>query len=92
MLHISCTMIEFDVCAPDRLLEIDLKDLGWKPLCNFLGKDIPDVAFPRLNESSVFRNDLRNLHWISLRVGILKALVPILGLGCVMMAFKWLCS
>ncbi len=23
---------------------------GWEPLCAFLGKDVPDVPFPRANE------------------------------------------
>ena len=37
------------VTAETRLLEFDLKQ-GWAPLCEFLGKPIPDVAFPRTNE------------------------------------------
>lgn len=36
---------------PERLLNFDLST-GWKPLCDFLGKDIPDVPFPRVNESA----------------------------------------
>lgn len=35
---------------PERLLDYQL-GTGWKPICDFLGKDIPDVAFPRVNES-----------------------------------------
>ncbi|TLD04411.1 uncharacterized protein PgNI_12140 [Pyricularia grisea] len=35
--------------APERLLVFDLKD-GWEPLCEFLGKDVPDVPFPVKNE------------------------------------------
>ncbi|KAJ5678047.1 P-loop containing nucleoside triphosphate hydrolase protein [Penicillium maclennaniae] len=76
----------------DRLLEIDLGDLGWEPLCNFLGKSIPDVPFPRLNESRVFRDELRRLHWISLRAGGLKALAPAFGVLCVLLAFRLLWS
>ncbi|KAL2793106.1 hypothetical protein BJX66DRAFT_306661 [Aspergillus keveii] len=34
---------------PDRLLEFKLSD-GWGPLCDFLGKPVPDVPFPHLNE------------------------------------------
>lgn len=33
----------------DRLLEYRLGD-GWEPLCEFLGMDVPDVPFPRINE------------------------------------------
>lgn len=39
------------VIAPERLLKFELKD-GWSPLCEFLGKPIPTVAFPRVNESA----------------------------------------
>ncbi|TLD33747.1 hypothetical protein PspLS_00222 [Pyricularia sp. CBS 133598] len=35
--------------GPERLLVFDLKD-GWEPLCEFLGKDVPDVPFPVVNE------------------------------------------
>ena len=34
---------------PERLLVHDVAD-GWEPLCSFLGLDVPDVAFPHLNE------------------------------------------
>jgi hypothetical protein len=33
----------------ERLLVFDLKD-GWEPLCDFLGKPIPEEPFPHLNE------------------------------------------
>lgn len=36
---------------PERLLEFNL-DEGWEPLCKFLGKPIPDVAFPKVNEGA----------------------------------------
>jgi hypothetical protein len=35
--------------AGGRYLEYHLGD-GWEPLCEFLGKDVPDVPFPRLND------------------------------------------
>lgn len=38
----------------ERLLEFDLKQ-GWAPLCEFLGKPIPEVAFPRTNERALFK-------------------------------------
>lgn len=34
----------------DRLIFLEVKD-GWEPLCKALGKDIPDVPFPRINDS-----------------------------------------
>ncbi|KAI0505577.1 hypothetical protein F5B22DRAFT_626996 [Xylaria bambusicola] len=33
---------------PERRLEYSMGD-GWEPLCAFLGKDVPDIPFPRLN-------------------------------------------
>jgi hypothetical protein len=37
----------------DRLLVWSVTD-GWEPLCEFLGKDVPDTPFPRLNDSKEF--------------------------------------
>ena len=38
------------VTPKDRLLEFKLQD-GWKPLCEFLHKPIPDVPFPHVNDT-----------------------------------------
>lgn len=37
----------------DRLLTFDLRE-GWKPLCDFLGVEAPDVPFPKTNSSKAF--------------------------------------
>ncbi len=37
-----------------RLLTYHLGD-GWQPLCRFLDKPIPDVAFPRTNSAEEFK-------------------------------------
>jgi len=34
------------VVPKESLLEYDVKQ-GWEPLCEFLGKDVPNLAFPR---------------------------------------------
>jgi hypothetical protein len=39
--------------APDRLLEYRVTE-GWQPLCEFLGVPVPDVPFPRLNDTAAF--------------------------------------
>ncbi|KAI8635260.1 hypothetical protein F5Y19DRAFT_5533 [Xylariaceae sp. FL1651] len=36
---------------PENLLEYKLGD-GWEPLCEFLGKPVPDMPFPRLNDQA----------------------------------------
>jgi hypothetical protein len=37
----------------DRLLVWQASD-GWEPLCEFLGAEVPDAPFPRLNDASMF--------------------------------------
>lgn len=39
-----------DMVPPERRLEYKMGD-EWEPLCRFLGKDVPDIPFPRLNDS-----------------------------------------
>jgi hypothetical protein len=39
-----------------RLLTFDLRD-GWKPLCNFLGVEAPEIPFPKTNSSTSFVED-----------------------------------
>jgi Sulfotransferase domain len=38
---------------PERLLVYRVSD-GWEPLCRFLGKPVPDEAFPRVNSTEEF--------------------------------------
>jgi len=42
------------ITPKERLLDFKLEQ-GWKPLCEFLGKGIPDVPFPRINEAAEFQ-------------------------------------
>jgi len=37
-----------DTLPPERLLQFHPK-MGWQPLCDFLGMEVPDVPFPRVN-------------------------------------------
>jgi hypothetical protein len=39
--------------APERLLVYRVTE-GWEPLCAFLGVDVPDEPFPRLNDRESF--------------------------------------
>jgi sulfotransferase family protein len=39
---------------PDRLLVFDVAE-GWAPLCEFLGRPVPDEPFPQVNERVAFR-------------------------------------
>jgi hypothetical protein len=38
---------------PENLLEYKISD-GWGPLCEFLGEEVPDTAFPRGNDMADF--------------------------------------
>ncbi len=40
---------------PERLLTFEAKD-GWKPLCKFLDKPVPNEPFPHINDSEETRN------------------------------------
>ena len=43
-----------EVTPPERLLVYKLGD-GWGPLCEFLGKEVPDEDFPWTNEAEMLR-------------------------------------
>ncbi|KAF6828493.1 hypothetical protein CPLU01_08475 [Colletotrichum plurivorum] len=43
---------------PERLLNYSLKD-GWGPLCEFLGKPVPDVPFPHVNDHEAYHEKLQ---------------------------------
>ncbi|CEP12787.1 hypothetical protein [Parasitella parasitica] len=42
---------------PDRLLIVELGE-GWNRLCEFLGKDIPDIPYPNANSKESFQEVL----------------------------------
>ncbi|KAI1265847.1 hypothetical protein F5Y18DRAFT_29874 [Xylariaceae sp. FL1019] len=43
---------------PENILEYKLGD-GWEPLCEFLGKPVPNTPFPRLNDAASHSNHTR---------------------------------
>jgi hypothetical protein len=42
------------VIPAERLLVYEVKE-GWEPLCRFLGVPVPDVPFPRVNDTKEFQ-------------------------------------
>jgi Sulfotransferase domain len=44
---------------PERLLVFEVSE-GWRPLCDFLGTDLPDEEFPRLNDPTAFWGRVRD--------------------------------
>ncbi len=50
---------------PEKLLVYEPKE-NWGPLCEFLGVDVPDKPFPRLNDAAEMQRRVRMLRAISL--------------------------
>lgn len=48
----------------DRLLVFKVKD-GWKPLCEFLGKEIPQSRFPKTNERALLARNIQIMKQIT---------------------------
>jgi len=59
----------------DRLLIHEAKE-GWEPLCEFLGKPVPNQPYPRVNEANTFKKQigkikiLKRLPWVVLFIGL----------------------
>jgi len=77
----------------DQLLVFNVKQ-GWKPLCEFLGVDVPDVPFPRLNTKETSGKDLKKIFeeselyrrlWIEFVI-VLAAAFVVLGIVVYVMA------
>ncbi len=61
---------------PERLLVFDVRE-GWAPLCDFLGVDVPDGPFPRLNEAREMRRRLLGLVALSAAAPALAVLTGV---------------
>jgi hypothetical protein len=73
------------IVPKDNLLEFTPKD-GWKPLCEFLGKEVPDEPFPHVNAGS----NAYKLYIAGLVIGIVKAWgLWVLGFSGLWIAYKW---
>lgn len=67
--------------VPEDQLLIFSVDQGWEPLCRFLGKEVPDMTFPNVNDSEEFQVFIRRLCIICYVV------LGILGLGFAALAY-----
>ena len=59
----------------DRLLLYSV-DQGWSPLCEFLGVEIPDKPFPRMNDRAAMKKDIAK---------ITRGAYVIIGIGAVVL-------
>ncbi|KAJ4397509.1 hypothetical protein N0V93_001740 [Gnomoniopsis smithogilvyi] len=71
---------------PERLLDFKLEE-GWGPLCAFLGKEIPDVPFPRRNPKDLHVKRVKAKQGMflkmAIKVGLKKILPWLVGLSAV---------
>ncbi|UPK93932.1 hypothetical protein LCI18_004867 [Fusarium solani-melongenae] len=62
----------------DQLLDYKLTD-GWEPLCRFLGKEVPDVPFPHVNDAAEYKARGKRLRNKILKAVARKFFCPCLG-------------
>ncbi|GLC36174.1 hypothetical protein PLESTB_001372300 [Pleodorina starrii] len=67
------------VVPPGQLLEFRITD-GWGPLCDFLGKPVPERPFPHANDSADFRRRMQRMRVVARLLDALPAS------GCAMVA------
>lgn len=66
----------------ERRLEYTMGD-GWEPLCSFLGREVPDVPFPRLNDSAYRKQSQRNGEQAVFMTSAKTLAVVSLGIGAI---------
>lgn len=71
----------------DRLLEYRLGS-GWEPLCEFLGKRVPNVPFPRRNETQTIQEAFGVLILKAIRHSLLNIAV-VVGVEAVVGGLLW---
>ena len=67
---------------PERLLIHDAKN-GWEPLCEFLGKPVPDTPYPRSNDAAKAKRVLLVVRWLGRLpwiVGVVLAIAALVWL------------
>jgi hypothetical protein len=73
----------------EQLLDINLKELSWEPLCEFLGKKVPDRPFPRANESKIYKGAFGQLHWMAFMGATIKISMYLGTLGVLALLSSW---
>jgi hypothetical protein len=63
--------------SQDRLLELDTDvDLSWEPLCQFLGREVPQQNFPKMSEEKTMRKGLESAWWGMVLYFVSMVLLP----------------
>jgi len=50
------------VVPREKLLKYEVKQ-GWEPLCDFLGKKVPDIPFPHVNDTAEMKKMLNKMYF-----------------------------
>ena len=79
------------ITPPERLLEYRLGD-GWGPLCAFLGKKVPEVDFPRVNDQKYMQERLGIVVRRSMKNGVWNVGRVLMPVVVVMFASWWVWS
>ncbi|RAK99300.1 sulfotransferase family protein [Aspergillus ibericus CBS 121593] len=66
----------------ERLLEWNVED-GWGPLCEFLGKEVPDVPFPKANDPAAFRENVQGVVHLRFKRALANFAVTFTSVGVV---------
>lgn len=66
------------VLLSERLLVFDVRE-GWRPLCEFLGVEVPDKPFPYLNEAKEMRRRLLGLVLLSAAAPLIAMVAAIVA-------------
>ncbi|KAJ2981299.1 hypothetical protein NQ176_g2117 [Zarea fungicola] len=77
-----------DAVPAERRLEYTMGD-GWEPLCAFLGKEIPDLPFPRLNDGAARQKNQQQGEMMVLFNSAKKVSLLVLGVVAVVAALWW---
>lgn len=73
----------------EQLLDINLKELSWEVLCEFLDKEVPDRPFPRANESKIYKNAFGQLHWAAFIGATIKMSIILTITGGIAVLASW---
>ncbi|XP_076803509.1 uncharacterized protein LOC143447341 [Clavelina lepadiformis] len=75
-------------CPPDKLLIYDVRQ-GWAPLCEFLGKEIPDQPFPHENVAGNIVDKLMAKHPALIRMQReMKVTVALMSFALIFGSYK----
>lgn len=74
----------------ERLLEYEFGS-GWAPLCSFLEKEVPDVPFPRVNESAIMQEKVDIVMVRTAVTALTNLVIGVGGIVTLALAIYWQC-